>query len=133
VDSGDINQYLRAITGQEFTAKDFRTWAGTMYAATALREMGPAATRKQQRANVNAAVDLVAERLGNTRSVCRKYYVHPRVIGAYEQGIVAPTPPRASTTRRPRRRGQLRKDEVAVLSLLTGDARSAGARPRRRT
>ena len=133
VDSGDINRYLRDITGQEFTAKDFRTWAGTMYAATALREMGPAAAGKQRRANVIAAVDLVAERLGNTRAVCRKYYVHPRVIEAYEQGIVAPTPPPTSTKRRPRRRGQLRKDEIAVLSLLTGDTRSAGSRSRRRT
>jgi DNA topoisomerase-1 len=133
VDSGDINRYLRDITGQEFTAKDFRTWAGTMYAATALRGMGPATTRKQRRANVIAAVDLVAERLGNTRTVCRKYYVHPRVIEAYERGVVAPTPPRASTKRRPRRRGQLRKDEIAVLSLLAGDTRSVGSRTRRRT
>jgi DNA topoisomerase-1 len=133
VDSGDINRYLRDITGQEFTAKDFRTWAGTMYAATALREMGPAATRKQRRTNVNAAVDLVAERLGNTRTVCRKYYVHPRVIEAYERGIVPPAPPPASTKRRPRRRGQLRRDEIAVLSLLAGDTRSAGSRARRRT
>jgi DNA topoisomerase-1 len=133
VDSGDINQYLRDITGQEFTAKDFRTWAGTMYAATALREMGPAATLTQRRANVTAAVDLVAERLGNTRTVCRKYYVHPRVIEAYEQGIVASMPPPASTKRRPRRRGQLRRDEIAVLSLLAGDTRSAGSRTRRRT
>ncbi len=118
IDSGDINAYLREITGQDFTAKDFRTWAGTMYAATALREMGPAGTQREVRANIVRAVDLVARRLGNTRAVCRKYYVHPRVIEAYERGIVAPMPPKQGTQRRPRRRRQLRADETAVLTLL---------------
>lgn len=133
VDSGDINRYLRDITGQDFTAKDFRTWAGTMYAALALRDMGPAATARQRRANVNAAIDLVAERLGNTRAVCRKYYVHPRIIEAYERGDTAPTPPAVPTTRRPRRRGQLRGDEIAVLSLLRDNRPSADRRSRHRS
>ncbi len=117
VDSGDINSYLREITGQDFTAKDFRTWAGTMYAATALRDMGPAETQREIQANIVRAVDLVAERLGNTREVCRKYYVHPRVIEAYHKGLVAPKPAPHSQKRKPRE-GQLRRDEVAVLGLL---------------
>jgi DNA topoisomerase-1 len=137
VDSGDINQYLRDITGQDLTAKDFRTWAGTMHAAIALREAGPATTARERRANVNAAIDLVATRLGNTRTVCRKYYVHPRVVEAYERGIVASTPPPASTTRHPGRRGRLRRDEIAVLELLRGGptvepSRSVRSRTRRR-
>ncbi len=117
VDSGDINAYLREITGQEFTAKDFRTWAGTTYAAVALRVMGPAQSQRELKSNINRAIDMVAERLGNTRAVCRKYYVHPRVIETYRQGIVARTPV-ASGHRRTRARKQLRRDEVAVLELL---------------
>ena len=117
VDSGDINSYLREITGQDFTAKDFRTWAGTMYAATALRTMGPAETQRETQVNIVCAIDLVAVRLGNTREVCRKYYVHPRVIEAYQQGTVAQTPGPHSKKRKPRK-GQLRRDEVAVLDLL---------------
>ncbi len=117
VDSGDINSYLREITGQDFTAKDFRTWAGTMHAATALRDMGPAETRRDTQANIIRAIDLVADRLGNSRDVCRKYYVHPRVIELYQNGIVAATPRPHGVKRKPRR-GRLRRDEVAVLDLL---------------
>lgn len=127
VDSGDINRYLRDITGEDFTAKDFRTWAGTMYAATALREMGSPATVRARRANVNAAIDLAAERLGNTRAVCRRYYVHPLIIDAYENGIVAATPRPGSTARRPARRGRLRRDELAVLDLLRAATGARGA------
>ncbi len=124
IDSGDINAYLREIAGQDFTAKDFRTWAATMCAATALRDMGPAGTQREIRANIVQAIDLVAQRLGNTRAVCRKYYVHPRVIKAYEEGIIATTPPSGTTRRSPRRRGQLRGDEVAVLTLLQAEPAS---------
>jgi DNA topoisomerase-1 len=117
VDSGDINGYLRRITRQDITAKDFRTWAGTISAATKLREIGRAKSDYQARRNVNIAIDHVAERLGNTRAVCRKYYVHPAIIRAYLEGIVLEdTGPRA------RKRGGtppgLRRDEVAVLEFL---------------
>jgi len=117
VDSGDINGYLREITRQDFTAKDFRTWAGTMHAATALRDMGPAETPRDIPSNIVRAIDLVAQRLGNSRDVCRKYYVHPKVIEAYQQGIVAATP-RPHSQKRRHRKGQLRRDEVTVLDLL---------------
>ncbi len=118
VDSGDINAYLRQISGQEFTAKDFRTWAGTIAAATTLRDMGPATTQRETQANIVKAIDLVAARLGNTRAVCRKYYVHPRVIEAYRNGIVAPKPARPSSQKRRHRRGALRRGEIAILKLL---------------
>jgi DNA topoisomerase-1 len=118
VDSGDINDYLREITGEDFTAKDFRTWAGTIYAATALRDMGPGETQRETTSNIVRAIDLVAKRLGNTRAVSRKYYVHPRVIEAYQKGIVAPTPPPPRSKKRRGRKGKLRQDEVAVLGLL---------------
>jgi DNA topoisomerase-1 len=118
VDSGDINEYLRAITGHDISAKDFRTWAATMYAATLLREMGPPISQREAKANVVRAVDRVAERLGNTRAVCRKYYVHPIIIDAYLRGAVAERPREPETTKRRRRTAALRADEVAVLQFI---------------
>jgi DNA topoisomerase-1 len=123
VDAGDINGYLREITGKEITAKDFRTWAGTMLAAAALRELGPAKSVKEAKANIIRAVDQVAARLGNTRAVCRKYYVHPALLAAYMDGIVlAPTPP-VEAERRERPSAAIRRDEAGVLALIQrGDA-----------
>ena len=95
VSSDDVNDYLRALGGRDITAKDFRTWGGTMLAAMELRRMGPAASRREADRNIIAAVDAVAERLGNTRAVCRKYYVHPALLQAYLMGRVAPSPPAA--------------------------------------
>ncbi len=118
VDSGDINQYLRAITDHDVSAKDFRTWVATMHAATLLRDIGPAATQSEAKANIVRVVDQVAERLGNTRAVCRKYYVHPLIIEGYLAGRVAETPPEPATTKRKGRHATLRRDEVAVLEFL---------------
>jgi DNA topoisomerase I len=123
VDAGDINQYLREIAGRQVTAKDFRTWAGTMLAATALRDIGSFSSEKDANANIVRAIDQVARRLGNTRAVCRKYYVHPALLEAYLEGFSLPP---ASTERRPRdtsRPTGLRRDEQAVVDLLR--ARSA--------
>jgi DNA topoisomerase-1 len=117
VDSDDVNQYLRHVTGRDVTAKDFRTWSGTMIAARALRELGPATTERQARRNVNQALDEVAARLRNTRAVCRKYYVHPAVIEAYHRGVAVPEPPSLSG-RRSRPSGSLRVEEIAVLQFL---------------
>jgi DNA topoisomerase-1 len=118
VSSDDVNAYLREITGREVTAKDFRTWGGTMLAAIELRATGPAASRREADRNVVRAIDAVAERLGNTRAVCRKYYVHPTLVRAYLLGLTVPQPP-AHRSRRVRRGGPaLRRDEVAVLQFL---------------
>src|SRR5206468_10448092 len=86
VGSEDVNDYLREVTGQEFTAKDFRTWAGTVMAALALAELGPFRSQRQAKKNVVSAIEQVAERLGNTPAVCRRCYVHPQVIDAYLDG-----------------------------------------------
>jgi DNA topoisomerase-1 len=83
VSSCDLNAYLREISGQDFTAKDFRTWAGTLLAFHLLREMPDAETEAQARKNVTDAIKQVAARLGNTPAVCRKCYVHPVVLDAY--------------------------------------------------
>jgi DNA topoisomerase-1 len=88
IDSGDVNDYLREISGQEFTAKDFRTWAGTKLAVAALRELGPMATEREAKAAIVQAVDRVAGRLNNTRAVCRKYYIHPTVFETYLAGTM---------------------------------------------
>jgi DNA topoisomerase-1 len=120
VTSDDVNAYLREASGRDITAKDFRTWGGTMLAAVELRAMGPAASRREADRNVLRAVDAVAERLGNTRAVCRKYYVHPALLHAYLLGRTVPHPPAASprAKRRARAGGALRRDEVAVLQFL---------------
>jgi len=120
VSSDDVNAHLREVTGRDITAKDFRTWGGTMRAAVALRSAGPAVSRREADRNIIRAMELVAERLGNTRAVCRKYYVHPALVEAYLLGRTVPLDSQA--TRRPKRRGRgsaaLRRDEVVVLQFL---------------
>jgi DNA topoisomerase-1 len=88
IDSGDVNEYLREISGQEFTAKDFRTWAGTMLAVEELRALGPMQTEREAKAAVVQAIDRVAKQLNNTRAVCRKYYIHPTVFETYLAGTM---------------------------------------------
>ncbi len=96
VSSGDVNDYLRQISGQDFTAKDFRTWNGTVLAAIALGECAECATDSERKKNVVATIKQVAERLGNRPATCRKYYVHPAVFEAYSAGelLAALRPPR---------------------------------------
>jgi DNA topoisomerase-1 len=89
IGSGDVNEYIKEISGQEFTAKDFRTWAGTLLAVAALSEVGAWSTQRQAKSNVLRAIDSVAEQLNNTRAVCRKYYVHPAVFESYLAGTMA--------------------------------------------
>jgi DNA topoisomerase-1 len=124
VDSGDVNQYLREVAGQDFTAKDFRTWAGTVLAYAALREMS-ADTNARASKNVIQAVDAVAGLLGNTRAVCRKSYIHPAIIDAYVDGSMVTAPARRSAGGH----GSLAKispDEAVVLAIL--QKRTAGVR-----
>lgn len=111
VTSGDVNDYLREITGQDFTAKDFRTWSGTVLAAATLRDMGTPETEAAARRNIVEAVKAVAHRLGNTAAVCRKCYVHPAVFQAYAAGDLPGHFADATG-------GELAADEVAVISLL---------------
>ncbi len=121
VDSGAVNEYLREIAGPGITAKDFRTWAGTMLAASALREIGAAHLVKHKKSNIVKAIDRVAERLGNTRAVCRQYYIHPVIPEAYGRGRVIPPAERAKKRRTPARK--LRADELAVLRFIAENER----------
>ncbi|HEX5476802.1 MAG TPA: DNA topoisomerase IB [Burkholderiales bacterium] len=120
VTSDDVNAYLREISGRDITAKDFRTWGGTMQAALELRAIGPASSRREADRNVLRAIDAVAARLGNTRSVCRKYYVHPALLEAYHLGLTVPQAPaaRARRQRHEKPEAALRRDEVVVLQFL---------------
>jgi DNA topoisomerase-1 len=121
IGSGDVNDYIREIAGDEFTAKDFRTWAGTVLAFAALAEIGAASDGKAAKSNVLQAVDRVAAQLNNTRAVCRKYYVHPAVLEAYESGRL----PAAAARERASATG-LDALEVEVAALLrNGVARAA--------
>jgi DNA topoisomerase-1 len=119
VSSDDVNEYLKELTGRDITAKDFRTWGGTMLAAVELRTMGVGASRRETDTNVLKAIDAVAERLGNTRAVCRKYYIHPTLIEAYRMGDTVPQPPAPPRHGRLRRNiASLRRDEILVLQFL---------------
>jgi DNA topoisomerase-1 len=91
VDSADVNDYLRDIAGDHFTAKDFRTWAGSVLACAALREFEPFSSETQAKRNIVAAIKGVSRQLGNTPSVCRKCYVHPSVIDHYLSGYLTQT------------------------------------------
>jgi len=135
VDSADVNGYIRELTGDEFTAKDFRTWAGTVLAAVALHEIATSVARARARgprparataSGVARAIEQVAARLGNTPSVCRKCYVHPAVISAYLEGtLIFPVNVARRAAARVRRpnapvaaTAALHAEEVVVLAFL---------------
>jgi DNA topoisomerase-1 len=114
VDSSDVNAYLRAITSDDFSAKDFRTWAGTLSAAVLLHEVGPESTQRAAKRRMNEVIARTAERLGNTPSVCRKCYVHPLIMEAYLVGQVVPRIAAAAG----KAEAKLRADERAVVAFL---------------
>jgi DNA topoisomerase-1 len=125
IDASDVNDYLRTITGEPFTAKDFRTWAGTVLACSVLRELGNCETQTQAKKNVVEAIKTVAERLGNTPSVCRKCYVHPQVIESYMSGVMlkAFEPPVKNEAAKTAH--ELRQEELDLLYLLEEKAKLA--------
>jgi DNA topoisomerase I len=122
VTSSDVNDYLKEITGEDFTAKDFRTWSGTVLACAALQELEHPPSMAKAKKNVLRAIEAVAGLLGNTRSVCRKSYIHPAILDAYMDGSMKDAMKDAA-----RRRGRtamrkvvskLRAEEVATLAIL---------------
>jgi DNA topoisomerase-1 len=118
IDSADVNAYLQEITGQQFTAKDFRTWAGTVLASLALQEFESFDSQAQAKKNVLRAIESVAERLGNTPTVCRKCYIHPAVLDSYLEGTMLETLQQRTEDDFTERDGELRPEEAAVLGLL---------------
>lgn len=118
IDSGAVNDYLREITGLDFTAKDFRTWAGTVLAAQELNDLGSPQSQTEVKKNVTQAIKDVAKQLGNRPATCRKYYVHPAIIDAYIDGTLFQTMKQATGKKQEDSPFQLRSEERAVLKLL---------------
>jgi DNA topoisomerase-1 len=120
VTSTDVNEYLKAITGKDITAKDFRTWAGTVLAAMALSELESFDSAAQAKRNLRNAIETVSARLGNTPMICRKCYVHPEVLNSYMDGnLVLEIKSQAESELRSAVEN-LKPEEAAVLALLRG-------------
>jgi DNA topoisomerase I len=119
VTSTDVNEYLKEITGRDVTAKDFRTWAGTVLAAMALNELESFDSAAQAERNLRAAIEKVASRLGNTPTICRKCYVHPEVLNSYTDGNLV-LELKSQTESELRTVQRLKPEEAAVLALLRG-------------
>jgi len=120
ITSQDVNDYLREVTGQDFTAKDFRTWAGTVLAAMALSVFDPFETKKQARANIKDAILAVSKLLGNTPAICRKCYVHPAILKTYLDGNSIEGLKQKAEEAVTQNRYDLQSSETAVLNFLQG-------------
>lgn len=111
ISSSDINNYLKEVTGEDFTAKDFRCWAGSVNALGAFQKLSQPETEREFKHKVVEVLDEVASKLGNTRTVCKKYYVHPTVIAAFERGSIWNYKPKNT-------KSQLNGEENALVILL---------------
>jgi len=118
IDSSDVNEYLRTITGEDYTAKDFRTWSGTVLAALALQEFEKFDSETQAKKNIVRAIESVAEKLGNTPSICRKCYVHPAVLESYLEGSVVEAMRERTEQHLSEDLHALQPEEAAVLAML---------------
>lgn len=118
IGSADVNEYLRSITGKDFTAKDFRTWAGTVLASLALQEFEAFDSQTQAKKNVVQAIKTVSERLGNTPAICRKCYIHPAVLEAYMDGSMLLTLKSHAEALMTESLRSLRPEEAAVMAFL---------------
>jgi DNA topoisomerase-1 len=134
IDAANVNEYLRSISAEEFTAKDFRTWAGTVLAAYALHELEAFDSDAQAKKNIVRAIESVAERLGNTAAICRNCYVHPEIINAYLDGSLVETLKARAESELAASLPGLRAEEAAVLALLQQRlSREAGGPPARKS
>ena len=130
VSSEDVNAYLRETAGEDFTAKDFRTWGGTVLALSALLETGRCETEKEAGKAVVEAIKRVSGELGNRPAICRKYYVHPAVIEAFLEGSLAKATPSAKAGES-NGLGELEAQLVALLKERNGGGEGPAARGRR--
>jgi DNA topoisomerase-1 len=128
--SGDVNDYLREVTGRDFTAKDFRTWAATVCAASELERLGTVESETEARKNVVTAIKATAQGLGNTPAVCRKSYIHPAIIEAYLDGTLIPKLNDWKAKTSSNSSCRLRPHEAAVLRFLKWASNGKKKRPR---
>lgn len=132
LDSGDVNQYLREITGQDFTAKDFRTWVGTVLASRELVAVGPGRTERDKKSKIVAAVKRVAGHLGNRPATCRKYYIHPAMFEAYSDGTLFSVMQQGIEEFQAYQGRGLSPEEYSVMVLVTKYLEKAKKPPARR-
>ncbi|MEO7802124.1 MAG: DNA topoisomerase IB, partial [Ginsengibacter sp.] len=118
IDSGMINEYIRNISGGDFTAKDFRTWAGTVQAFLALKEIGCCDTAKEAKQKIVEVLDTVSGHLGNTRTVCKKYYVHPHILNLYETKGITKYVDELDNAEASKDKDGLTPEEVIVMKIL---------------
>jgi DNA topoisomerase I len=118
ITSEDVNAYLREIAGNDFSAKDFRTWAGTVLAAVALRQFEQFDNKTQAKKNIVRAIETVSERLGNTPAVCKKCYIHPVILNSYLDGTTVETLKKESEKQLRSQLAKLRPEEAAVLAFI---------------
>ncbi|MBA2762703.1 MAG: DNA topoisomerase IB [Segetibacter sp.] len=118
IDSGMVNEYIRNISGAEFTAKDFRTWAGTVQAFLALKEVGCCETEKETKRRIVEVLDTVSGHLGNTRTVCKKYYVHPLILNLYETRGITKYLDDLDNAETSKDENSLTTEEVIVMKML---------------
>lgn len=121
IDSGMVNNYIKNICGEDFTAKDFRTWAGTVNAFLAFKKLGLAETDTEIKKNTVAMLDKVAEHLGNTRTVCKKYYVHPLIISLYENKSITKYFDQLDKIEVDDNKANLTAEEQSIMKILSNN------------
>jgi DNA topoisomerase-1 len=133
IGSTDVNQYIQEIAGDGFTAKDFRTWAGTVLATLALQELEQFDSQAQAKKNIVRAVESVAAKLGNTKAVCRKCYIHPAILESYADGSMLRTLEQRARAKLSKEIRSLKAEEAMVLTLLEQRLRRDAGKTQRRT
>jgi DNA topoisomerase-1 len=118
IDSGMINNYIREATGKDFSAKDFRTWAGTLSILSSFKALGEAQTQTEKKKNVVIALDEVSSKLGNTRTICKKYYVHPEIIKLYEEDNLQKYLRELDEIEKPDDHSDLTQEEKVLMKIL---------------
>jgi len=118
IDSGSVNNYIKEISGQDFTAKDFRTWAGSVAILQCFRSIGNASTSNEIKKNVVAALDEVSKKLGNSRAICKKYYVHPELVRLYEENSLGKYLDELEKLEQCDNKTDLTNDEKVLMKIL---------------
>jgi len=118
IDSGMLNNYIHDISGSDFSAKDFRTWAGSLHMLRSLKVLEKADTASRRKSNIVQALDEVSIKLGNTRTVCKKYYVHPGILELYEKDEISKYLNELDGIEEPDKRSGLTKDEQVLMKVL---------------
>lgn len=119
VDSGMVKGYIQEISGNDFTAKDFRTWAGSVSAIKAFEQLGPYTTQTEMKQKINQAHDMVASDLTNTRNVCKNHYIHPLIISGYEKNGLSKYFEMDSANKSENINDWLKDEEMILLNILS--------------